>query len=166
MSGNRFSGLINAARQPEEELDVQTSQHLNAQASEHSEAPTSEALETSNEPPLKTAKTPKSKRQTKKKAKANTSPQQTKTSKHLNVQTSEHSESQTSEPLKALMAERVAKKSNSGKIAKSADPNYVRTTLYLPKILHRKLKIKSLEADQEMSEIVEELIADWLSKDQ
>ena len=164
MSGNRFSGLINAVRQPEEELDVQTSQHLNAQASEHSEAPTSEALETNNESPLKAVKTPKSKRQ--KKAKANTSPQQTKTSKHLNVQTSEHSESQTSEPLKALMAERVAKKSNSGKIAKSADPNYVRTTFYLPKTLHRKLKIKSLEADQEMSEIVEELIADWLSKDQ
>ena len=150
MSGNRFSGLINAARRQDQELDVQTSEHLEAK--------------NENELPLKAAETSQSKRQPKKKAKTAKKP--TQTSKHSDVQESKHLDISTSDPLKDLIAERGDKNKNPGKLAKSADPNYVRTTLYFPKDLHRKLKIKSLETNQEMSEIVEELVSDWLHKKQ
>lgn len=48
------------------------------------------------------------------------------------------------------------------KKAKGSDPDYVRTTVYLPKRLHRKLKAAALDEEREMSEIVEELIEQWL----
>lgn len=48
------------------------------------------------------------------------------------------------------------------KKAKSADPDYVRTTIYLPKTLHKKLKGAAIDRDQEMSEIVEQLVFEWL----
>ena len=47
-------------------------------------------------------------------------------------------------------------------VAKHKDPNYQRTTLYLPKPLHRRLKAAAVEEDREMSEIMEELIQQWL----
>lgn len=47
-------------------------------------------------------------------------------------------------------------------IAKGKDPNYQRTTIYLPKVLHRKFKAAAVGADREMSDIVEELIEQWL----
>jgi hypothetical protein len=46
--------------------------------------------------------------------------------------------------------------------SKSKDPNYQRTTLYLPKALHRQFKMAALNDDREMSEIMEELISKWL----
>lgn len=46
--------------------------------------------------------------------------------------------------------------------AKHKDPGYQRTTLYIPKQLHRKLKAAAAEEDREMSEIMEELIQQWL----
>jgi hypothetical protein len=46
--------------------------------------------------------------------------------------------------------------------SKSTDPNYVRTTVYLPKRLHQQLKAAAVEEDREMSGIVEELIDTWL----
>lgn len=60
----------------------------------------------------------------------------TSTSKHPNIQTS--------------------------KIAKSANPDYTRTTIYLPKKMHKKLKAIAIEEEKEMSSIVEELISAWL----
>lgn len=48
------------------------------------------------------------------------------------------------------------------KIAKGQNPDYARTTLYLPKSLHRQLKAAALEEEREMSEIVEELVKEWL----
>lgn len=47
--------------------------------------------------------------------------------------------------------------------AKGKNPNYQRTTLYLPKDLHREFKLAALEEDQEMSDIVEQLVSDWLN---
>ena len=47
-------------------------------------------------------------------------------------------------------------------IAKGKDPNYQRTTIYLPKALHRKFKAAAVAADREMSDIAEELIEQWL----
>lgn len=61
------------------------------------------------------------------------------------VSTSKHTDTQTS------------------KKAKSANPDYTRTTVYLPKKIHKKLKAIALDEEKEMSSIVEELIENWLS---
>ena len=58
------------------------------------------------------------------------------TSKHLNIQTSK---------------------------SKSTNPDYIRTTFYLPKKIHKQLKAIALEVETEMSSIVEDLLADWRS---
>ena len=52
----------------------------------------------------------------------------------------------------------------ASKKAKSANPDYTRTTVYLPKKMHKKLKAIALDEEREMSSIVEELIETWLSK--
>jgi hypothetical protein len=49
------------------------------------------------------------------------------------------------------------------KIAKGQNPDYARTTIYLPKPLHRQLKAAALDEEREMSEIVEELVEQWLA---
>jgi hypothetical protein len=48
------------------------------------------------------------------------------------------------------------------RITKSTDPQFTRTTIYLPKHLHRQLKIVSASLDKQMSDVVIELIEDWL----
>lgn len=55
-----------------------------------------------------------------------------------------------------------AEPTKSTKISKSKDPNYVRTTVYLPKELHRQLKSVAVSDEQEMSQIVEESLAQYL----
>jgi hypothetical protein len=47
--------------------------------------------------------------------------------------------------------------------SKSKDPAYQRTTIYLPKSMHRRLKAAAANEEKEMSAIVEELIEQWLS---
>jgi len=49
------------------------------------------------------------------------------------------------------------------KKSKSSDPDYMRTTVYLPKKLHRRLKSVAADEEKEISEIVEELVANWLA---
>ena len=46
--------------------------------------------------------------------------------------------------------------------AKSVNPDYTRTTIYLPKKMHKKFKAIAVEEEREMSQIVEELIGAWL----
>lgn len=65
------------------------------------------------------------------------------------TQTSEHSDIQTSESLNI-------------QTSKSKDPNYQRTTVYLPKVLHKKLRAAAIAEDREMSDVIEELVAKWL----
>ena len=66
-------------------------------------------------------------------------------SNRLDISTSKHIDVQTS------------------KKAKSANPDYTRTTVYLPKKMHKLLKAIALDEEREMSSIVEELIETWLS---
>jgi hypothetical protein len=49
--------------------------------------------------------------------------------------------------------------------SKSTDPDYIRTTLYLPKNLHKQLKAKALFQERQMSDIVTDLIEGWLNSD-
>lgn len=48
--------------------------------------------------------------------------------------------------------------------SKSTDPDYVRTTVYLPKKLHRKLKLAAAADERQMSDIMAELVEKWLEK--
>lgn len=50
--------------------------------------------------------------------------------------------------------------------AKGKDPNYQRTTIYIPKDIHREFKMAALEDGAEMSDIVEDLISQWLRERQ
>jgi hypothetical protein len=69
--------------------------------------------------------------------------------------------SKTDEP---LAEDAQTSKHSDAQTSKSKDPNYQRTTLYLPKTLHRKLKAAAAEDEREMSEVMEELLKDWLEK--
>jgi hypothetical protein len=40
----------------------------------------------------------------------------------------------------------------------------VRTTVYLPKRLHKQLKVAAADEEREMSEILEGLVEQWLKK--
>ncbi|MGD1873501.1 MAG: CopG family transcriptional regulator [Mastigocoleus sp.] len=48
--------------------------------------------------------------------------------------------------------------------SKSTDPNYTRTTVYLPKQLHRQLKAAAASEVRQMSDIIIELIEGWLEE--
>ncbi|BDA74257.1 Helix-turn-helix protein, CopG [Rivularia sp. IAM M-261] len=48
--------------------------------------------------------------------------------------------------------------------SKSTDPNYIRTTIYLPKQLHRRMKAAALSQDRQMSDVIAELVEQWLLK--
>ncbi|ACK68463.1 helix-turn-helix protein, CopG (plasmid) [Rippkaea orientalis PCC 8801] len=48
------------------------------------------------------------------------------------------------------------------KKSKSRDPDYVRTTIYLPKRLHQQLKVAAVQGDKDMSEIIEGLVDAWV----
>ena len=46
--------------------------------------------------------------------------------------------------------------------AKGKDPNYQRTTFYIPKDIHREFKMAALQDGVEMSDVVKDLISQWL----
>ncbi|MBW4561556.1 MAG: CopG family transcriptional regulator [Mojavia pulchra JT2-VF2] len=47
-------------------------------------------------------------------------------------------------------------------LSKSTDPDYTRTTIYLPKQLHRQLKAAAASQERQMSDIMTELVEQWL----
>jgi hypothetical protein len=90
-----------------------------------------------------------------------------KSSSRTNVQSSKSSNISTStakvdNSISNISASKHTDVSTSKK-AKSANPDYTRTTVYLPKKMHKKLKAIALDEEREMSSIVEELIETWLS---
>lgn len=48
--------------------------------------------------------------------------------------------------------------------AKSVAPDYLKFTTYIRKTTHKAVKLKALEQGRELSDVVEELLAGWLSK--
>lgn len=48
--------------------------------------------------------------------------------------------------------------------AKSKDPNFKKTTLYLTKATHLKLRTHTLSTEQDMSQLVEELLVDYFNR--
>lgn len=53
-------------------------------------------------------------------------------------------------------------KQPSAQMSKTKDPSYQRTTVYLPKALHKKLKAAAVDEEKEMSDIIESLVDEWL----
>jgi hypothetical protein len=49
--------------------------------------------------------------------------------------------------------------------SKSSNQSYIRTTFYLPKHLHKQLKIVAAHKDRDMSGIIEELLESWLKNE-
>ncbi|MCC3568790.1 MAG: hypothetical protein EAZ94_21905 [Oscillatoriales cyanobacterium] len=49
-------------------------------------------------------------------------------------------------------------------LPKSKDPNFVRTTVYLPKQMHRDLKSATVQPGSEISELVEKSVAQYLQQ--
>ncbi len=47
---------------------------------------------------------------------------------------------------------------------KSTDPDYIRTTVYLPKQLHKQLKSAAADEEREMSDIMTQAIARYLEE--
>ena len=91
----------------------------------------------------------------------------TKRTKQIEVETSNLSDVQEPKSQSAQLSEKLnistSQHPNIQKsIAKSTNPDYTRTTIYLPKKMHKKLKAIALEEEKEMSSIVEELISAWL----
>lgn len=72
------------------------------------------------------------------------------------------------EPVPSILPDRVApiesqpSSPENRSLAKSKDPNCQRTTLYLAKSLHRQFKAAAATEGQEMSDIMEKLIQEWL----
>ncbi len=54
--------------------------------------------------------------------------------------------------------------SPSAALSKSKDPNFVRTTVYLPKLLHRQLKSAAAQSGLEMSSLVEKSLVQYLQQ--
>lgn len=48
--------------------------------------------------------------------------------------------------------------------ARRSDPDYTQVTAYIPKTLHKQAKIRLLQEDKQFSELVEELLAEWLNR--
>lgn len=77
---------------------------------------------------------------------------------HSDVQMSEHSDAQES-PRPDPQGSTTERKGS-----KSKDPTYQRTTIYLPKSLHRRLKAAAIAEEREISAVVESLVSDWLAE--
>lgn len=86
------------------------------------------------------------------------------TSKNLDVQTSE-GRNETSELLDVQTSK--TEIGDSGLLdvqtSKSKNPTFQRTTVYLPKDLHKKFKVTAMNEEKEMSDIMIELIEQWLN---
>jgi len=50
--------------------------------------------------------------------------------------------------------------------AKSADPDFLKFTTYIRRHTHRAVKMKMVEQGREFSDLVEELLSDWLQRQQ
>ena len=49
-------------------------------------------------------------------------------------------------------------------LAKSADPAFMKFTTYIKKTTHRAVKMRMVGAEREMSELVEDLLSEWLKE--
>jgi len=82
----------------------------------------------------------------------------TQTSKHSDIQASKHSDAQKSKHSDIQASGDVTIE----KTAKSKRADYTRATIYIPKTLHKRMKMAQLTKELELSEIAENAITAWL----
>ena len=56
-----------------------------------------------------------------------------------------------------------SRNARSKSLPKSKDDQYIKSTFYLPKELHKKLKALSVQEEQDMSDIVTNLLEDFFA---
>ena len=56
-----------------------------------------------------------------------------------------------------------SKTSSSKQTTKSTDPDYTRTTIYLPKEMHRQIKVAAIVEEREMSDLIAEAVSQYFS---
>jgi hypothetical protein len=78
-------------------------------------------------------------------------------SEHLDAQAPRNLDIQTSE-VNADISDQV-----DVQTSKSKNPAFQRTTVYLPRGLHKKFKVTAMNEEKEMSDIMIELIEQWLN---
>jgi transcriptional regulator GlxA family with amidase domain len=78
-------------------------------------------------------------------------------SEHLDIQTSKSLNIQTSSSVED------ASEQTEVQASKSKNPTFQRTTVYLPKDLHKRFKVTAMNEDKEMSDIMIGLIEQWLN---
>jgi hypothetical protein len=76
---------------------------------------------------------------------------------------SEHLDISTSKSLDAQTFKDNAPEQVDVQASKSKNPAFQRTTVYLPKDLHKKFKVTAMNEEKEMSDIMIELIEQWLN---
>jgi hypothetical protein len=55
-------------------------------------------------------------------------------------------------------------KRSSRKLAKRNNPDYRQVGLYLPRDIHQAARIKAMEEGREISQVVEDLLSEWLNR--
>jgi len=89
-----------------------------------------------------------------------------KTSKHSDAERSKNQSSDSSDREEQATTQLNFQTSESSNVqtskAKSKNDEYIRTTLYLPRKAHQRLKMASISQQEDMSEIVTRLLEDWL----
>lgn len=48
---------------------------------------------------------------------------------------------------------------------KRSDPNFTQVSAYIPKALHKRVKIELMKGDQQFSDLVTELLTEWLENE-
>jgi hypothetical protein len=74
-------------------------------------------------------------------------------------------EAQETSPVQAQREQAMRHVPAKAKTTRRGDPNYQQINTYVPKEVHRAVKIELVkDNDREMSELIEELLAAWLKK--
>ena len=67
------------------------------------------------------------------------------------------------EPLVNEPLEPVKQRRNRAKTGKRSDPNYTQVGCYLPRSLNNQVKVKLIDDSRDFSDLVAELLTDWLT---
>jgi hypothetical protein len=52
----------------------------------------------------------------------------------------------------------------AGRLAKSADPDFTKFTVYIRRATHRAAKLRAVSEGRELSDVVEQLLTEWTAK--
>lgn len=62
------------------------------------------------------------------------------------------------------LPENLVTQSPKNRVGRSSDENYVKLTAYVPRHMHLAAKMELLQQGREMSDLITELVTDWLKR--